>query len=89
MDPPSLTIQGTYGIPQRGGQFINRDDWLPMRGEEKKDYLLRLLKEGHTAPDAMMTCACAQVGQVRRRRGLLLLSGECQAAVTVSCAGTI
>ena len=38
---PSLTIQGTYGIPQRGGQFINRDDWLPMRGEEKKDYLLR------------------------------------------------
>ena len=40
-----------------------------MRGEDKKDYLLRLLKEGHTAPDAMMTCACAQVGQVSEERG--------------------
>ena len=52
-------------MPQRGGRLINRDDWLPMRGEGKKHYALRLMREGHTMPDAFMTCACAQIGQVR------------------------
>lgn len=55
---------GGFSVPQRGGRMINRDDWLPMRGEGKQHYALRLMREGHTMPDAFMTCACAQIGQV-------------------------
>jgi hypothetical protein len=35
-----------------------------MEGEKPLSYVIRLCTEGHTAPDAAMTCACAQIGQI-------------------------
>lgn len=62
---PSLILPAPADhIPRRGGKLVNAADWVPLPAEDRKDYLRRLMTEGHTVPDAFMTMACAQVGQI-------------------------
>lgn len=60
----AITTAPNDNVPQRGGKVFNRDDWSHMPTESWRDYAKRLCTEGHTVPDAFLTCACAQVGQV-------------------------
>lgn len=62
--PPLSIAAPADHIPRRGGKLINKLDWTPLPGEDKRSFITRLLTEGHTVPDAFMTCACAQVGQI-------------------------
>lgn len=71
-------------IPRRGGKLLNKEDWTPMPKEGVWAYLLRICVEGHTVPDAFMTCACAQVGQIMLNSpGALFLMGLYSGAISM------